>query len=159
MIADCENNPELNEDEMLKSTQGVEPINCNYYDCDNAFEALIQMFGTYDYILYQFIGVSIICLLIIAITIIYICSTKCKFNVTENNICGKKGSKKFVISYSDIKEIAIKGKGIIIRTENQQFKISPLKNCNEIYNQVKLLVPKSTTEQQTTSTVDDINLF
>lgn len=158
VLAKCENNPELNVDEMLQKTEGADITNCDYYGCGNAFEAFIKVLN-YDYMLFQFIIVSAICLLIISVTIYCIYSTKCKFSVTEKNIYGKKGFKKFDIAFIDIIAITQKRKGVIINTENNKLKLSPLKKCDEIFNYIKPLAPKTAIEQQSTSTVDDINLF
>ena len=75
-------------------------------------------------------------------------SNLCVFNISQSDI-----------SFNEIIEIRKIGQGIIIKAENKELKLSPLKKCEEIYNYIKPLVPESITEQQSTSTVDGIKLF
>lgn len=131
---------------------------CKYSKLSNAFSCGIK-FITSHYWLTESLCVTGICLFAILASIYCIYSTKCKFSVTENNIYGKKGSKKFDIAFIDIVAISQKGKGIIINAENNKLKLSPLENCDEIFNYIKPFVPERTTTQQSTSTVDDIKLF
>lgn len=147
------------EHKLLENIEGVDSSNCECNKFSNIFHYFIHWLSTDFELLIFFIIISSIFLLTISVSIYCIYLTKCKFSVTENNIYGKKGHKKFDISFNDIIEIRKIGKGIIIKAENKELKLSPLKKCEEIYNYIKSFVPESTTEQQSTSTVDGIKLF
>lgn len=105
-----------------------------FIDCDilifGSVEAAIDNF--YDEYGTPLLYYIIDCMVVIAISaipfilLILLKSQRSKFVVTENNIYGKKGHKKFDISFSDIIEITKKGKGIIIKTENSQLKLSSI---------------------------------
>ena len=158
LIAEYENNPSLNIDVMLKETEGVDAINCEYNNFDNVFDCFLHELFNSD-LLFLFIVISSACILIILLSIYCIYLTKCIFSVTENNIYGKKGFKKFDIAFIDIVAITQKRKCIIINTKNNKLKLSPLKKSDEIYNHIKPFVPERTITQQSTSIVDDIKLF
>lgn len=143
---------------FLKTTEGVDTTNCEYNKYTSAYDCFInELFD--DDSLFEFIIITSVCLFIILVSVYCICLSKCKFSVTENNIYGKKGSKKFDIAFSDIVEIMQKGKSIIIKTDKKKLKLSPLKNCDEIYSHIKPFVTEKPITQQVTSTVDDIKLF
>lgn len=131
--------------------------NCKYKQFDSALACGIAQI--FDYWLFDVIVVTSICLVIVVICICCICLTRCKFNVTPNNIYGKKGAKKFDIAFKDIVELTQKRKGIIIKTADKKLNVSPLKNCDEIYKFIKPYVPERIIAQQSTGTVDDIKLF
>lgn len=103
--------------------------------------------------------VVVVASLIPLILIIILKSKQSKFVVTESNIYGKKGYKKFNISYDDIIDIEQKANKIIIKISNKVLKLSALKKCDEIYNYIKPFVPEKIITQQSTSEVDDIKLF
>lgn len=126
---------------LLEKTEGVDITNCEYDNYTNYFDYLTHS-SVYDSddIIFLIIVTSIF-LLAISAFVYFIYLTKYKFSVNENNIYGKNGYKKFDISFNDITEISLKGKTIIIKTENIKLKLSPLKNCNEIYNYIKPFVP------------------
>lgn len=139
-----------------------------YIDCDilvygGVDAAIDYIYSEYDTPLEDYIYNCANCLMIALIPYILIIlpikSQRSKFVVTEYNLHGKKGCRKFNISFTDIIEITQKGKSITIKTEKKKLKLSSLKNCDEIYNHIKPYVPEKTISQQATSTVDDIKLF
>ncbi|MBE6787209.1 MAG: hypothetical protein E7537_02555 [Ruminococcaceae bacterium] len=139
--------------------------NCEVLEYGSISSANRSFFlGHYDEWAFQWIiWGSIILALLIILSIATI--QKCNYIVTENTIKGKKGIKKFDISFSEIIEITKKGKVIIIKTEKKKLKLSTLKNSDEIYNYIKPFVPEIKIVQQptnvetNTNTVDDIKLF
>lgn len=122
-------------------------------------------YSKYKFLFVDLTPLTLLMCTLIVLLIIYICLTRCKYFITETNIYGKKGYKKFDITFSDIIEITQKGKSLTLKTENSQLKLSPLKNCEEIYNYIKPFVSERKVEQPTTKTeastnaVDDIKLF
>ena len=134
----------------------MEISNCEYDNYNNYFDFLVHS-SVYDSddIIFLIIVTSIF-LFGISAFVYFIYLTKYKFSVSENNVYGKKGNKKFNISFKDITEISLKGKTIIIQTESIKLKLSPLKNYNEIYNYIKSFAPKTAIEQQVKNTVDNI---
>lgn len=143
----------------LSEAEGADTSNCQYYfesTFDYCIDALVD--SPNDEMTFFVIATSIF-LLIVSLCIFCICRGKCKFHVSENSIYGKKGHKKFHISFDDITKVSKEGNGIILKTENGQLKLSPFKKSEEIHNYIKAFLPESATELQVTETVDDIKLF
>ncbi len=141
---------------FLMWERGAQPVNCIWAD-DDLFSFIY--FLDVHYPTFFFIGA-----IIILICVLFAFLTKTKFYITKTNIYGNNCFKKFNIAFDDIIETTKKGNNIIISTKSSRLKLSPVKNCNEIYNCIKFATTgtpiadeKTTeTEKQTTKTVDNI---
>lgn len=147
---------------LVSEAEGATTSNCPHYfesEFDYCIHALVTSPNGELPMIAFLTGV---CLLAVSVCIVCMCRGKSKFSVSENSIYGKKGHKKFHISFGDITALSKEGNGIVIKTEKEQLKLSPLKQCEEIYRHIKSFVPESATGAigaQATNTVDDIKLF
>ena len=82
---------------------------------------------------------------------------KQKYFVTEQRIYGKKGYKKFDVSFDDILSIKKESKEITIKTEDKILNLFAYKNSAAIYDHIKPYAREEETSQQIV--VDDIKLF
>ena len=84
---------------------------------------------------------------------------KQKYFVEAERIYGKKGYKKFDISFKEILEMKKYDKTVIIKTEKTTVALSLHKNYDEICSLIEPFVPENDSATAGTSVVDDIKLF
>ncbi|MBR6502835.1 MAG: hypothetical protein IKT42_05275 [Clostridia bacterium] len=84
---------------------------------------------------------------------------KQKYFVEAERIYGKKGYKKFDISFKEILEMKKYDKTVIIKTEKTTVALSLHKNYDEICGLIEPFVPVQDNATAGTSVVDDIKLF
>ena len=84
---------------------------------------------------------------------------KQKYFVEAERIYGKKGYKKFDISFKEILEMKKYDKKVMIKTEKAEVELSLSENYDEICGLIEPFVPVQDNATAGTSVVDDIKLF
>lgn len=126
---------------------------CDLIWCDNLEQVQKEQLED-DLIFY--IPMSIIIVAVMISISLLLKLAKQKYFVTEQRIYGKKGYKKFDISFGDILSIKKENKKITIKTEDKILNLSAYKNNTAIYDHIK---PYAQEEISQPVIVDDIKLF
>lgn len=127
---------------------------CGLIWCDNLEQA--QKEELEDCLLF-YIPMSIVIIAVMIAVSLLLKLAKQKYFVTEQRIYGKKGYKKFDVSFDDILSIKKENKEITIKTEDKILKLFAYKNSAAIYDHIKPYAREEETSQQIV--VDDIKLF